>query len=124
MFKKEIRSAIWALIFISLGGLLLHLRIHSPKGEISNWIPALFGIFSVCILPFMFNSAKMVKWAYVLNLLTVVLGIIAMTYYSFEHPPQQITLTTIILQTTLADNLILLAKVPLGYIILKYYRPY
>jgi hypothetical protein len=31
MFRKEVRELIWVYLFVSLGSLLLHLRIHPPK---------------------------------------------------------------------------------------------
>jgi hypothetical protein len=60
MFRKEVCMPILGLFFISLGGLLLHLRIHPPTDEASNWIPVVFGVLSVIVLPFLFNSPRTV----------------------------------------------------------------
>ena len=126
MFRKEIRGPIWGLFFISIGGLLLHLRIHPPvtaqgKIDLFNTLPVIFGITTTFVLPFMFNSRKGFAWAYLINLAAVIAGTIAMAYYSFKNPPDEITATNIILQTTLADILILFAKVPIAQLILKYW---
>lgn len=122
MFKREISGQICTLILISLGGLLLHIRIHPPAADADKWIPIIFGVFSVCILPFMFNYAKTAPLAYLINLLSVVGGVIAMAYFSAIHPPKPITPTTLLLQTTLADIIILLAKLPPAQDIIKYWK--
>jgi hypothetical protein len=44
MFRKEVRELIWVYFFVSLGSLLLHLRIHPPKDSVFNWIPAAFDL--------------------------------------------------------------------------------
>jgi len=139
MFKREVRGAIWALFFISLGGLLLHLRIHpfwpvqTPEGargwEFVYLIPAIFGVVTTLILPFMFNSRKTVAWAYLINWLAVIIGTITMAYFALEHIADwrgsvwSVTLVNAIVKTTLADILILWAKVPLGHVILRHFRP-
>ena len=123
MFEKQIRAPILALFLISLGGLLLHLRIHWPPKEVSVWLPAIFGVVATFVLPFMFNSAKTVAWAYLINLAAVIVGTIAMAHFSIENWQGQITLKTVILQSTLADILVLWAKLPLAQIILRYWRP-
>lgn len=122
MFIKEIRNAILALIFISAGGLLLHLRIHPVSKDLLNVLPLIIGTVSVFVLPFMFNNRQMYLWAYVINLLSVVAGTIAMAGFSLRHPPEHITLISIILQTTLADIMILAAKLPIAESILQYWQ--
>ncbi len=123
MFEKQIRAPILALFLISLGGLLLHLRIHWPPKEVFVWLPAIFGVLSTFVLPFMFNNAKTVAWAYLINLVAVVGGTIAMAYFSFGSWQGPVTIKGLILQTTLADILVLWAKLPLAQIILRYWRP-
>ena len=51
MFKREIRAPICALFFISLGGLLLHLRIHPPAKSAYNLVPAVCGGITTFVLP-------------------------------------------------------------------------
>ena len=123
MFEKQIRAPILALFLISLGGLLLHLRIHWPPKEVSVWLPAIFGVVTTFVLPFMFNNAKTVAWAYLINLAAVIAGTIAMAYFSFGNWQGPVTIKGLVLQTTLADILILWAKLPLAQIILRYWRP-
>ena len=123
MFEKQIRAPILALFLISLGGLLLHLRIHWPPKEISVWLPAIFGVVTTFVLPFMFNNAKTVAWAYLINLAAVIVGTIAMANFSLENWQGPVTIKGLVLQTTLADILVLWAKLPLAQIILRYWRP-
>jgi len=123
MFKKQIRAPILALFLISLGGLLLHLRIHWPPKEVSVWLPAIFGVVTTFVLPFMFNNAKTIAWAYLINLAAVIVGTIAMANFSLANWQGPVTIKGLILQTTLADILVLWAKLPLAQIILRYWRP-
>jgi hypothetical protein len=123
MFEKQIRAPILALFLISLGGLLLHLRIHWPPKEISVWLPAIFGVLSTFVLPFMFNNSKTVAWAYLINMAAVIVGTVTMAHFSIENWQGPVTIKGLVLQTTLADILILWAKLPLAQIILRYWRP-
>ena len=122
MFAKAIRLPLLALFFISLGGLLLHLRIHPPSAAAENWIPVLCGLVTTFVLPFMFNNAKTATWAYLLNWAAVIVGTITMAHYSVEHWQGAVTLKTLVLNSTLADILILAAKIPLGHMILRHWR--
>jgi hypothetical protein len=123
MFRKEVRDLISVYIFISLGGLLLHLRIHPPSANVFNWIPAAFGVVNVFVLPFLFNSPATVAGAYLLAWATAVTGTVLMAYYSIITWGMPVTLMNVILFSTLADILILLAKLFLAHKILRIYRP-
>jgi hypothetical protein len=123
MFRKEVRHLIWVYFFISLGGLLLHLRIHPPSANVFNWVPAAFGVVNVLVLPFLFNSPATVAGAYLFAWATAVTGTVTMTYYSVITWGMPVTLMNVILFSTLADILILLAKLLLAHKILRVYRP-
>jgi len=139
-FKTPIRGPIWALLCLSLGGLLLHLRIHPPGESPFNYIPLVFTLVTALLVPVAFNYRRTVAWAFVLNTATVIVGVVTMAYYSargWQSIPNVLTLTTdssaltyltdivlrVMLWTTLPDILVLLAKLPLGLHILRYFRP-
>lgn len=119
MFKAEIRGPIWGLIFISLGGLGIHLKVHPPLKELINIIPALLGIFNVVVLPFLFNSVRTMRWAYLANIATVIVGGVGMAYFSLINWEGPLTLSGLLIGTTLPDIVLLLARLPLGELILK-----
>jgi hypothetical protein len=121
MFKKEICYPITAFFLISLGGWLLHLRIHPPSAAAINWLPAIIGFVTTFILPFMFGSASTARWALLITIIAIIGGTIFMTDYSFDHPPETITPVTIILQTMLADIIILFSKLPIALTIVQYW---
>jgi hypothetical protein len=123
MFRKEVRDLIWVYFFISLGGLLLHLRIHPPSANVFNWVPAAFGSVNVFVLPFLFNSPRTVAGAYLLAWATAVTGTVLMAYFSIITWGMPVTLMNLILFSTLADILILLGKLFLAHKILRVYRP-
>lgn len=123
MFQKEVRDLIWAFFLLSLGGLLLHLRIHPPANSLFNWIPAVFGAVNAFLLPFLFNNRTTVPWAYLITWGTVAIGTVGMSYYSIVNWSFPITVKTVLMYSTLADILILFAKVFLAHKILRFYWP-
>ncbi len=123
MFKKEIRAPILSLFFISLGGLLLHIRIHPPMEDAFHWVPVLFGVATAFVLPFLFNNAKTVTWAYLITMAAVGVGTVAMALVSVGEWEGAVTLKGVILESTLPDIIVLWAKVPLAHLILRHFRP-
>lgn len=123
MFRKEVRELIWVYFFVSLGSLLLHLRIHPPKDSMFNWTPAVFAAVNTFLMPFLFNSPVTVTWAYLFAWATVVTGTVAMTYFSIVTWKLPVTAQTVIMNSTLPDIIILFAKLPLAHKILRFYFP-
>jgi hypothetical protein len=123
MFQRGIRAPIWALVCLSLGGALLHLRIHPPADSLFNCVPTAFAVINVLVLPFLFNNRRTVAWAYLLNAVTVVVGTVTMAYFSITHWKGPVTVQAVLLQSTLPDIIILAAKLPLAHIILRHFRP-
>lgn len=104
-------------LVISLGGFLLHARIHDPGKDAENYIPFIAGLFSVLVLTALFSCRKTVPYAYLLNGFIVIIGTVTMARFSYEkmaESPAPATLYAIIFQTTLADILILATKFYLG----------
>jgi len=127
VFKKEIRLPILALFFLSLGGLMLHVVHHPPRAEdLFNWIPVIVGVVTVFVLPFLFNYRSTVGLAFMLTLLAVAVGTVTMAYYSIDNWDTEIyplTVKNVLLHSTLKDIVTLFAKVPLGLLILRHFRP-
>ena len=123
MFRKEVRDLIWAFFLLSLGGLLLHIRIHPPANSLFNWIPAAFGAANTFALPFLFNRRATAPWGYLMTWVTVATGTVTMAYYSVANSSLPVTVKTVILYSTLADIVILWAKVFLAHKILRFHWP-
>jgi hypothetical protein len=123
MFNNKICLPVTSFFLIALGGLLLHLRIHSPSKDPVNWVPIVFGIVSVFVLPVLFNRADTFLWAYWFNVIAVTAGTLAMLRYSIHTWQGPVTLQTVVLQSTLADILILWARLPLAHIIWRHWIP-
>jgi len=121
--KQEVGMPVLALMLIALGGLLLHTRIHPTTSGVNNWVPLIAGLVSVVVVPILFLSSRTVVAGYLLNLATVVAGIVMMALFSIEHWEGPVTLNTVLLKSTLPDILVLLAKLPIAQAILNYYRP-
>jgi hypothetical protein len=126
MFRKEVRDLIWVYFFVSLGGLLLHIRIHPPQDSMFNFTATAFAAMNTFVLPFLFNSPRTVAWAYIFTWATVATGSVMMAYFSiitWDPSKIPITVKTVILRSTLPDIMILMAKLFLAHRILRIHRP-
>jgi small-conductance mechanosensitive channel len=123
LFHKEIRKPILALIFISLGGWMLHFRVHSITAHTVNFLPFLLGLVDIVITPVLFNYRKTVIVAYLINGIGVIIGSIAMAVFSIYRLAEPVTLSSILFKTILSDIFILLSKLFIGQLILSYYYP-
>ncbi|MEK7309441.1 MAG: hypothetical protein AAB038_01325 [Planctomycetota bacterium] len=113
--KRNIRTTlVFGLFFISLGGFLLHLRIHSPSAHPLNYIPFFIGLVNIVIIPWMFFFRPLINWAYILNGMSVIVGIILMSDFSLGKLPPELSLSAIFLNTTLADIMVLAGKFTVG----------
>ena len=112
-----------AHLCLSLGGLLLHLRIHPVVESYFNWWAVGAGLANCLLLPALFLHPRTVALGCLMNGLTVILGTLGMAYFSLHSMVWPVDLTVILLQSTLPDIIILLAKLPLGQMILESMRP-
>ena len=125
------RALITALFLVSLGGAMLHVRIHplyeapdarpaaageapGPPGEPEFQIEHLFAwgisLVDVVVVTALFCSIRTVSAAYLLNGMFVIFGMVFMAHVGiadllkkFEHP----TLFQWVFQTTLSDIILL-----------------
>ena len=123
MFPKEIRELILAFFFISLSGLMLHLRIHPPSQSMFFWIPTAFGVISTLVVPVLFIRQATVAYAYLFTCAAVIAGSASMAYFSITSWDMAITVETVILKSTLADIMILWAKIFLAHKMLRFHWP-
>lgn len=107
-------TLIASLFFLSLGGWLLHLRIHPLIKNDANIIPLISGIISVFILPLLFWFRETITLAYITNGFLAIIGTIIMAQFSINHFQGAVAPVNIILNTTLADIAILWGKFALG----------
>ncbi|MDQ7827091.1 MAG: hypothetical protein RDV48_30115 [Candidatus Eremiobacteraeota bacterium] len=121
------RNLIFALVFIGIGGFLLHLRIHSPlvEGHLrwQNLFPAIGDLATVFVVTMLFMSKGTADIAYVINGLTVIIGIILMSHFSIAHALPGKGFTQSILSSTFCDSLILFGKFFVGKEIFDHYYP-
>lgn len=113
--KKNIQLLLVAgLTAASLGGWLLHLRVHHLFVNPINWIPFFAGVIGVFLLPALFLSKKTLPYAYIVNGMLVIIGTITMAHFIHMHPPKHITLWILISGTIFADIVILWANFFIG----------
>lgn len=90
------------------------MRIHPLSKTAVNDVPFIAGLIGFAIVPAMFLHRKTFGYAYVINGMLVIIGAITMTHFSLVHPPEQITLSTILENTLLPDIAILFTNFALG----------
>ncbi len=123
MIPRTVKFLILIHMCISLGGLLMHIKFHPVTKSLFFWWASPMSGFSLVVLPFLFCRASTVGWGYMLNLFAVVIGTIAMSFFSIFDLEPPITLYSIIFTTTLPNIIILWAKLPLAHLILREMRP-
>lgn len=108
-------TLVTGLFLISLGGWMLHLRIHPfSADDTQNIVPLISGVISVFCLPLLFYFRKTVTLAYVVNGFLVIAGTVTMTHLSIATFKDLVTLPNVLLKSTLADIAILWGKFALG----------
>jgi len=112
-----------AWFLLSLGGLLLHLRIHPVPESIYHWTPAAFGLLNTFVLPLLFLQPKSVGLAVLAAWFTVIVGSVAMTWHSATTWFGPADPWSVLLKSTAPDIAILWAKLPLAHVILALVRP-
>ena len=108
---------ITAFILVTLGGFLLHTRVHPLAANPGNYIPFFAGLFSLLVLSFMFSFKKTIPYAYILNGMLVIIGTIAMAHFSIARWKGGITLENLILKSLFGDILILWTSLYIGKLI-------
>lgn len=106
-----------SLVFISLGGFLLHIRVHPFTQNISFVVNFIAGLISIILIPLLFLHRSTVHYGYLLNGFIAIIGTITMAHFSMEHLPAPLTIQAIILKTTLADIVIVWGKFFVGKVL-------
>lgn len=102
------------LIALSLGGFLLHVRIHPFAENHSNIVPVISCVLSIIFVPLLFSFRKTISYGYVLNGFLAIIATVTMSHFSIVHWPSPATLKGIIFTTTLPDILIVWSKFFVG----------
>lgn len=96
--KKYIKiTLILCLFFISLGGFLLHYRVHPITASTYSFVPFFAGLISLIVVTALFFFKKWVPYAYLANGMLAIIGTITMAHFSiskFSHPVNFATIFT------------------------------
>jgi len=106
-------SLIAAIFFLGLGGWLMHARIH-PLDEPGDYIPFISGIISVIILPVLFLRRGTTAYAYVINGMLAIIGIITMSHFSLTHLAGNMSFSNVVFKSTFPYSFILIGKFMAG----------
>ncbi len=113
--KKTLKATLAAGLFsLALGGWLLHLRIHPITKNTDFLIPFIAGIVSIFCLPFLFLFRRTLTLAYIVNGFLVIIGTITMAQFSIVNFKGPVTAVNIIVNTLLADIVVLWGKFAIG----------
>ncbi len=123
IFKKEIQKPILSLIFISLGGWMMHYRIHPISENPFYYLPFITGLLNIIFVPVLFHYKKTAILAYLINGFSVIIGAILMAHLSLLRISSSTTLSDMLFKTTSAYIFISSSKLFIGQMILSYYYP-
>jgi hypothetical protein len=123
IFKKEIEKPIFSIIFLSVSGWLIHLSRHPISDDPSNFIPFIFGILSIFIVPILLNWKRTYLIGYLINGFSVIIGAVLMAKLSISRLSVPVSFSDILFRTLLGSIFILLPKLFIGQMILHHYHP-
>ncbi|MCL5036331.1 MAG: hypothetical protein M1269_04345 [Chloroflexi bacterium] len=127
MDKHVRNNLIFTLFLISLGGLTIHLLVHPPvvKGNIEwvRMIPSLADLVTMFLITLLFLKKETAPWAELLTGLTVIFGILLMSRYSLSQWHPDMPISVALLNSTLANSIILFGKFMVGKTIFESYYP-
>jgi hypothetical protein len=129
MNRKALAAPIASIVLLSLGGWLLHLRVHAVSfdpadpSNPANAVPFAAGFLSVIAAPALLMSKRTFVAGYLWNGMSVVVGTVTMASMSVASPPSPPTFGGVMLGTMLSSILLLLPKLFLGEIVLRQYHP-
>jgi len=101
------RLLIMGLFVVLLGGWLLHIRLHPISANFYGYVPFICGILGAFVVTLMFCFKSTTPYAYIINGMLVIIGVITMADFSIDHLPPQVTLPALIFNTLFPDILIL-----------------
>jgi len=103
-----------ALFFVSVGGWLLHLRIHPPAAAFRNYVPFVAGTVNFILIPLLFFFDATTPYAYVLNGMVVITGTITMGHASLAMLHEGTAWIGLLMGTLFPDILILWTNFAIG----------
>jgi hypothetical protein len=113
--KSVLKTTLIAgLVFLALGGWLMHTRWHPPLADADNLVPFISGIISIVVLPLMFWFRPTLAYAYVVNGFMVILGTIMMAHFSIVKFGLPLSLNGLLFNSMLPDIAVLWGKFALG----------
>lgn len=124
MIPGSVRILIFIHMCISFTGLLAHLNQHSVGKSLYFLWASPLSIFSLIIIPVLYYRPSTVKWGFMFNAGTVLIGTIGMSYYSLLNTEAPITAYKIFLESTLPAVLLLWTKLPVAVMILNKMKPF
>ena len=123
MIPGSVRILIFIHMCFSLTGMLAHLNQH-PVGKSLYFLWASpLSAFSLIVIPVLYYRPSTVKWGFMLNAGTVLIGTIGMSYYSLLNTESPLTLYKLFFESALPAILILLGKLFIAFMILKKMKP-
>jgi hypothetical protein len=117
------------LVLLSLGGFLLHLKLHpvsfdpgAPENP-AHMIPFIIGILGVIAVPALMAFKRTCITGYCINGMSVVIGVIIMLHFTHASPPE-LSISGMLLYTTIPYIIILFPKLLIGQSVLLFYYPH
>lgn len=96
-----------ALLCVTLGGFLLHVRIHPIASNIANLVPFIAGLMSLLVITTLFFFKSLVPYAYLANGMLAIIGTITMGHFSYKLIQNNLSIMTVFTKTIFPDIVII-----------------
>lgn len=114
-FKSNLKTTlVIGLTILSLGGWLLHVKIHPYSENMANLIPFITGLISIVLLPLLFSMRKTIHFAYILNGLICIFGSVTMAHFSLVKMSGPLTIKWLFVDSLLKDIFIVWGRFAIG----------
>ncbi len=123
MVPGAVRLLIVIHMGISLGGLLIHMKLHPVEKSLYFLWASPVSAFSLIVIPLLYSRPSTVRWGFMFNAGTVLTGTIGMSYYALLALEGPVTVQYVLFESALPGVLILWTKLPVSYFILKKMDP-
>ncbi len=123
MAERSVKMLLIIHIGISLGGLLIHMKLHPVLESLYYLWASPVNVFSILVIPLLLARPSTAGWGFMLNSGTILIGTIGMSYFTLLNLEKPVTLYWLFTESPLMGIPVLWVKLPVAWLILIKVRP-
>lgn len=123
MTPRRVKIMVLMHASISLGGVLIHGKLHPPADSLYFLWAAPVSMVSLTIIPLLYVRPSTVAWGFLMNAATILIGTVGMSYHFVITTERTLTLYNVFMHSALPGIFIVWIKLPVSLVILYSMRP-